>query len=120
MKIDGLSNLSVLDPSTLIQSKSEEKFDELLQANLKKIENEEKSKTKLYEACLGLESVFINQMLQAMQKTVPESSLIGNSFATETFQGMLFEEYSKTMNQQQSFGIADALYQQLAGEKYKG
>jgi flagellar protein FlgJ len=69
---------------------------------------------RLYEACQSLESVFINQMLSSMRATIPDNSFIGNSFANETFQGMLFEEYANLMSKTESFGIARVLYNQLS------
>jgi flagellar protein FlgJ len=77
-------------------------------------ESQIKAKAKLYESCQALESVFINQMLQSMRSTVPEDSMVGDSFATDTFQSMLYEEYANVMSRSQSFGIAEALYRQLS------
>lgn len=69
---------------------------------------------KLYTACQDLESVFVNTVIKTMRQSIQKSSLIGDSFAQETYQSMLDEEYSKQISQTKSLGIADMLYKQLS------
>ncbi|HHW60966.1 MAG TPA: hypothetical protein GX404_03575 [Syntrophomonadaceae bacterium] len=71
-------------------------------------------KEKLMEACLDLESVFINQVFDNMRKTIPEGGLWEKSFAMSTYESMLFEEYSNQISRTSSIGIAELLYKQLA------
>ncbi|MGR6835632.1 rod-binding protein [Syntrophomonas erecta] len=72
---------------------------------------------KLRQACQDLESVFINQVVESMRAAIPRNSLMGNSFALETFESMLFTEYSREMSRTASLGIADMIYQQLSSDK---
>jgi flagellar protein FlgJ len=71
---------------------------------------------KLYESCQALESVFLNKVLDAMRSTISHSDLIDRGFATETYESMLFEEYSKSISKTASLGIADLLYKQLSSQ----
>ncbi|MEA1960975.1 MAG: rod-binding protein [Bacillota bacterium] len=75
---------------------------------------DEKNQKKLYTTCQELESVFLNKAIEAMRATIPQGGLFEKSFATETFESMLFEEYSKEVSQTGSLGIADILYKQLS------
>lgn len=68
---------------------------------------------KLYQACQDLESVLVNTVIKAMRQSIPKSGLIGDSFAEETYQSMLDEEYSKQVSKSQTLGVADMLYKQL-------
>ncbi|KUG02721.1 flagellar protein flgj [hydrocarbon metagenome] len=69
---------------------------------------------KLYESCQQLESVFLNKVLDSMRACISHSDLIDRGFATETYESMLFDEYSKNMSKTNSLGIADILYKQLS------
>lgn len=69
---------------------------------------------KLYQACQDLESVLVNTVIKAMRQSIPKSGLTGNSFAEETYQSMLDEEYSKQISKSQTLGVADMLYRQLS------
>ena len=69
---------------------------------------------KLYEACQDLESVFVNTVVKTMRQSIQKSGLMGDSFAEETYQSMLDEEYSKQISQTKTLGIADMLYKQLS------
>lgn len=110
MKIDTLSvnnHLSYLK-DTLTSSPDKNSFENKLNAALK-----EKDDKKLYAACQEMESVFLNKVLQSMRSTIPRSDFINHSFALDTFESMLFDEYAKKMGQNSSTGIADILYKQL-------
>ncbi|MEN6349667.1 MAG: rod-binding protein [Syntrophomonas sp.] len=69
---------------------------------------------KLYGACQDLESVFVNTVIKTMRQSIQKSGLMGDSFAEETYQSMLDEEYSKQISKTKSLGIADMLYKQLS------
>lgn len=90
-------------------SAAEQNFDEVLQRSMQKGDQK-----KLYKACQDMESVLLNKMLAAMRQTVPRSEWMGQSFATETFEAMLDEEYARLASQNNSLGIADILYRQLS------
>lgn len=74
----------------------------------------EKNNKKLYSACQELESVFLNKVLECMRQSIPRSEFTGNSFATDTFESMLYTEYARSMSKTGSLGIADILYKQLS------
>ena len=58
-----------------------------------------------------MESFFINQMFQAMRRTVPESDgLFAKSNAERIFQDMLDEETAKNLSRNGGIGIADVIY----------
>jgi len=69
---------------------------------------------QLREACEGFESIFVNMMLSEMRKTVPESDLMGTSFANDTFTQMLDEEIANSVSKGKGIGIADMMYNQIS------
>jgi flagellar protein FlgJ len=71
---------------------------------------------KLYEACQELESVFLNKVFDAMRQSIPRSDFTGHSFATDTFESMLYTEYARSISKTGSLGIADIIYKQLSGQ----
>lgn len=75
----------------------------------------EKNNKKLYSACQELESVFLNKVLECMRQSVPRGEFTGHSFASDTFESMLYAEYARSMSKTGSLGIADILYRQLSG-----
>lgn len=93
---------------TMSASKEDKDFDKILDKAL-----QEKDDKKLYEACVELESVFLSKVLNAMRASIPRSDLINRSFATETFESMLYDEYAKEISKTSSTGIAEMLYNQL-------
>jgi len=93
----------------------EKSFDRTLKAAL-----QTEDEKKLYESCQQLESVFVNKVLQTMRASIPHSDFINRSFATEAYESMLFEEYSKNISQTDSLGIADIMYRQLSSGINKG
>jgi len=76
----------------------------------------EKNNKKLYTACQELESVFINKVMDSMRQSIPRGEFTGHSFATDTFESMLYTEYARSMSQTGSLGIADIIYKQLSGQ----
>lgn len=111
MKINGTYPFTSVNPSSykdMAPAPGPESFEKKLNAALK-----EKDDQKLYAACQELESVFLSKVLQAMRATIPRSGLIDYSFALDTFEGMLFDEYAKKISSSKETGLADILYQQL-------
>ena len=78
------------------------------QANIP--ESKTKELEKLKKACGDFESIFMNQMLKEMRKTVNKTKLIHGGQAEEIFSDMLDQERSKKM----SIGLGDILYRQLS------
>ncbi|MBO8158588.1 rod-binding protein [Thermosyntropha sp.] len=110
MKINPLNNYSSF--STLkdeaVKTTEENEFLRQLEKAVK-----EKDDKKLYAACQELESVFLSKVLQAMRATIVHSDLIEHSFAMDTFESMLYDEYAEKISQTSATGIADIIYKQL-------
>jgi peptidoglycan hydrolase FlgJ len=70
---------------------------------------------KLKNAAQQFEAVFLNQLLEAMEKTVDrEDSMLDGGEAESTFRGMLYQEMSTSMSQAggNGIGLASSIYQQ--------
>ena len=67
--------------------------------------------SKLYEKSMELEGYFVKQMLSSMRKTVMKA--YEGDFATQTYEDMLFDEYSTAMTKNAGFGLADQIYLSL-------
>lgn len=76
--------------------------------------NDSADTKRLKNACRDFEAVFINQMLQAMRKTVVKTDLFGSDQKEEYFREMMDAEISKSISRTSSLGIADMLYRQLS------
>lgn len=87
----------------------EESFDEILQRA-----SENKDEAKLREVCNNLESVFLNMMFKSMRSTVQKSDLLGDSFATETYEDMLYENFAEEASKAKGLGLGEILYKQLS------
>jgi flagellar protein FlgJ len=70
--------------------------------------------SELYKAAQEFEGIFINMMLKAMRSTVERGPINNGGFAEEIFEDMLYEERAKQMAKSAGFGLADAIYRQLA------
>ncbi len=70
---------------------------------------------RLYEASVEFEAVFIEQMLKAMRQTVVKGDLFHGGPGEEIYEDWLYGEYAKEMARSRCFGLADVLYQHLAG-----
>jgi Rod binding domain-containing protein len=78
----------------------------------------QENNSKLKAECQQFEAVFWNQVLDAMQATVPADGVLGDSFANDVYQGMLNEQYSTLIAGQDSSstGLSGIMYRQLAGQ----
>ena len=78
--------------------------------------NDEK---KLRQASKDFEAVFVNQMLEAMDKTVDrDHGFLNGGSSEQYFRSMLNEEISKSMTNRvggSGFGLAEAIYRQMSG-----
>lgn len=110
MKIaDGNTHLSGLPPLQTRQSvKAEKDFNQILQQAV-----DSGDQKRLYKACQDMESVLVSKMLESMRQTIPRSDWMGDSFAMDTYESMLYDEYARLSSQTGSLGIADMLYRQL-------
>jgi flagellar protein FlgJ len=112
MKIDGFGSIlqSYSNQISSVAKQGETKDFSSIMAN----EVKSREKEQLYKSCQELESVFVNKVLDAMRSTVSSSGLFEKSFATETWESMLYQEYAKKMSQTGSLGLADIIYKQLS------
>ena len=70
--------------------------------------------SEIRKAAIEMESFFINQMFQAMRRTVPEpQGIFEESNAQRIWQEMMDEETANQLAAGGGLGIADALYEQL-------
>jgi len=95
------------------KSKSEEVQTGMFEETLKKAVNEKDDK-KLKEACRNFEAVFINMMFTQMRSTVQKNDLFSGGFAEDTFEDMLYDNYSKEISKGSGIGLADVMYKQLS------
>jgi Rod binding domain-containing protein len=72
---------------------------------------------KLRQAAQQFEAVFVQQMLQQMDKTVDRSeSMFNGGSAEDTFRGMFLQEVATSITQRpggSGFGLADHIYKQM-------
>ncbi len=88
------------------------------QNNLNKLRmrncNVKSNEAKLQEAAQGFEAIFVTKLLSQMNNSsMNNGGFIGNSNSEKTFKSMLFQEIGKEVAKTSSFGIADAIYNQL-------
>lgn len=74
---------------------------------------------KLKKAAQEFESVFLNQMLEEMDKTVnrDENSILGGGSSEGYFRSMLNQEIARSMSTKlggSGFGLAETIYRQMA------
>jgi len=67
--------------------------------------------SELYESALEFESYFVKIMLSSMRNSVTKSSITGEeSFASQMYEDMLYDELAVTMTKNAGFGLADQIY----------
>lgn len=111
MKIDPSipGNITEYAAQANIQAKSNKDFNQVLNNALKT-----KDEEKLMQACRELESVFLSKVMETMRASIPRSEFITRSFAEETFESMLYDEYAREISKNDSIGIAEMMYKQLS------
>jgi flagellar protein FlgJ len=82
---------------------------------------ERRGDDKLREVSLEFEALFVEQMLDSMRKTVhKENDILDGGMAQDIFEDMLYQEYARIMSKTGSLGLADLVYQELAGDSSGG
>lgn len=71
---------------------------------------------RLKDASENFEAVFVNQLLQEMDKTIERSELMHGGQGEEAFRGLFYQEISKNIasNPNSSFGLGKQVYEQLS------
>ena len=75
-------------------------------------QSKNKSKEDLKQVAEQFEAIFVDMYLKEARKGELADTLFSNQ-ASDTFQSMLDQEYSKLMSQKTGLGIAEALYTQF-------
>ena len=110
MEISALPN-SYLTQSKLAIDNQQSKTDGF-QAALNAALAKEDDKA-LRSACAEFESYFLYVMLKEMRKTINKSDSLFYSHTEEIFQGLLDEEYGKSLAKAGGIGLADMMYKQM-------
>lgn len=71
-------------------------------------------KDELREAVRAVEAFFLSELLKTMRQSIPEGGLFPRSFAHETYEAMLDEQYAEKMAHVGGIGLGDLLYDQLS------
>lgn len=71
------------------------------------------SQASLKAVAEEFEALFLQQLLQQMRKTVPESELFGDRKAEKLFESLLDEEMSVEMSKAGGIGLSRIIYEQL-------
>ena len=71
---------------------------------------------KLREAAQDFEAVFVNQLLQVMDKTIERSEFMHGGQGEKVFREMFYQEISKSIASDPSsnFGLGQQIYEQLS------
>lgn len=110
-------------PDSALSAAEGAKFRETLEdlqrrakANTHVVNSESASKedADLKKACKGFEAMFLSLMYKQMRKTVPESSLFGESNAMKIYRDMQDDEMMKRVADGGGIGLGDMLYKQLS------
>ena len=76
------------------------------------VSKSEREKKKLKEACREFESVMSGYMLKSMRESVMRAE--EPDHARQVYEGMLDDSIAREMSRNQSNGLAELLYRQLA------
>lgn len=68
------------------------------------------------EVARTFESLFLNEIMKNMRKTLPEDGLLNSGFANNVFNSMLDQEYSSIASQSGQFGLAEVIARQLGAD----
>ena len=105
-----LYNTYLNNMSGITDSKVENLENSLNNTDYSKMNEEE-----LLGACKEFESYLVEQMFKSMEKMVPKSDEEDKGMSTtlDYFGDILTQQYAKNAVDQGSFGIAEALYEQM-------
>jgi Rod binding domain-containing protein len=69
---------------------------------------------KLWKVSQQFEAIFVQQMLEAMHKSVPHSGFLPNGFAEQVHESMFDQAVADDISKVSGLGIASAIYRELA------
>lgn len=92
------------------QDASAKKMEDSLKSDFSNTSDEE-----LMDVCKQFESYFVEQMLKAMRKTIPQTEMTSQASQSmkEYFEDSLYQEYAKSMTANDGVGLAKMLYEQM-------
>jgi len=70
----------------------------------------------LWRASQAFESLFVEQMMASMRKTIPDSGLLKKGFAEGVSSTMMDQAVADSIGKQGRMGIATSLYRQLSSQ----
>ncbi|MDQ7001364.1 MAG: rod-binding protein [Ghiorsea sp.] len=73
----------------------------------------EKKDEKLWDVCCQFESMFLQQMMSAMRKTIPESDFLPRGYADSVYDSMMDQAIAESGSKQAPLGLAMNMYRQL-------
>ncbi len=79
------------------------------------VQNADKAKSshELEKASQDFEAIFVNMVLQAMWKTIPDSGLFEKNNTKYIYEGIIQSALSEDIARQGGFGIGKMLYEQV-------
>ena len=111
MEVNSINSLQMQMQSANMQraATQEQSFEDALEAATRAGDS-----SQIRHAAIEMESFFINQMFQAMRRTVPEGEgIFERSNAQRIWEEMLDEEMAIDIARNGGLGLADTLYDQL-------
>lgn len=75
----------------------------------------EGSERQMRQACEEFEAFFVQAMFKSMRNTIPEGGMIERSNGQKWFEEFMDAEVAKSLAQKTDLGVAQALYQEMAG-----
>ena len=116
MEISNISSLQMQNANLQRVQAQGQGFEEALESAVA-----QGNSAEIRNAAIEMESFFINQMFQAMRRTVPEGEgIFERSNAQRIWEEMLDEEKSINLAQAGGLGLADVLYEQLTRVNVRG
>ena len=77
----------------------------------------EKRLLKLKKTCSEFESVFIQNLVKTMRKTVIKSGLLPESPGSETYKSMFDQQLSTFLSKGQGMGLGQAMFNQMVSRE---
>lgn len=117
MNVNGISNTNMqmgMGVSNVMRDNANTDFATVLENAVENGVEAGQDTSEIRRAAVEMESFFINQMFQALRRTIPESEgLFEKSNAEKIFQEMLDETTAQNLAESGGLGIADMMYEQL-------
>lgn len=80
-------------------------------------EKKKPEETQLKEAVQDFVSILLSKIFKDMDKAIPRSDLVQESYGQSWFRELVLDEYSKSASKQSMKKLAEIVYKQIAGGK---